>query len=84
MSLANSSGAPSMSDDRPNIPGPGLDQSTRDQRRHEQRQHRRNRRLWIVSAAVLASIAAIVAISAGGGGSPKGATHTDSVSSAPH
>jgi hypothetical protein len=84
MSLANSSGAPSMSDDRPNIPGPGLDQSTRHQRRHEQRRRRRNRRLWIVSAAVLASIAAIVAISAGGGGSSKGATHTDSASSATH
>ena len=69
-----------MSDDRPNIPGPGLDQSTRNQRRHEQRQRRRNRRLWIVSAAVLASIAAIVAVSAGGGSS-KGATHTDPASS---
>lgn len=64
-----------MSDDLPNIPGPGLDQTTRRLRRHEQRKRRRNRRLWIGSATVLALVVAIVAVNAGGG-TAKGGAHT--------
>src|SRR6202035_5735161 len=62
-----------MSDDNPpNISGPALDDRTRRLRRLEQRKRRRTRRLWAAPVAIIVSIAAIVALSAGGGPSKSG------------
>ena len=84
MSLANSCGAPSMSDDRPNIQGPGIQPEHAQSATPRAAPASAQPAAVVVSAQVLASIAAFLTISAGGGWPSKGATNTDSASSATH
>jgi hypothetical protein len=58
-----------MTDDRPNISSPGLDDRARKRRREAQRARLRRQRLWAIPVAAIVLVVVVVLASAGGGAS---------------